>query len=150
LSCRGRAILRNLRNWHEKHFDTGTTKEINAIGETVLASVNDTTDASLDDQLGALDARTIGDVESGTVARVVTLGDLGDSVGFGVEHIGLGTIVLGLAVILEACGRTIVAIADDHLVLDEQTAHLATLAIRVFGPNGGHAEITAVENFLFC
>jgi hypothetical protein len=41
----------------EHHFDTRTTQEIDAIGETILLAIDHTTDTCLDDQFGTLDTR---------------------------------------------------------------------------------------------
>ena len=145
----GWTVLGDFGDGLEDDFDASTAEEIDAIGETVLTGVDDALDTTLDDELGTLDARAVGDVEGSTIARIVALGDLGDGIGFGMEDVGLGAIVFGLAIVLEACGRAVVAIADDHLFLDDETTYLTTLAVGVFGPNGGHAEIAVIEKFLF-
>ena len=133
----------------EDDFNAGAAKEVDAIGETVLTGIDDALDAALDNELGTLDAGTVGDVECGAIARIVALGDLSDGIGFGMEDVGLGTIVFGLAIVLEACRRAVIAVADDHLFLYDETTYLTALAVGVFGPDSGHAEITVIEKFLF-
>ena len=113
----GGTILWDFGDGLEDDFNAGAAKEVDAIGETVLTGIDDALDAALDNELGTLDAGTVGDVECGAIARIVALGDLSDGIGFGMEDVGLGTIVFGLAIILEACGRAVVTIADDHLFL---------------------------------
>ena len=148
LFCGG-TVLGNFGDGLEDDFDACATEEIDAVGETILTGVDDALDAALDDELGTLDAGAVGDVESGAIARIMALGDLGDGIGFGMENVGLGTIVVGLAIVFEACGRAVVAVADDHLFLDDETTYLTTLAVGVFGPDGGHAQIAVIEKFLF-
>jgi hypothetical protein len=65
------------------------------------------------------------------------------------KDVGLGAIVFGLAIVLKAGGGSVIAVADDHLVLDEQATYLTALAVGVLRPNGGHAEIAVIEEFLF-
>ena len=145
----GRTILWDFGDGLEDDFNASTTKEVDAVGETVLTCIDDTLDATLDDEFGTLDAGTVGDVECGAIARIVALGDLSDGVGFGMENVGLGAIVFGLTIVLEACGRAVKAVADDHLFLYDETTYLTALAIGVFGPNGGHTQIAVIEKFLF-
>jgi hypothetical protein len=145
----GRTVLWDFGDRLEDDFNAGAAKEVDAVGETVLTGVDDTLDATLDNEFGTLDAGTVGDVESGTIARIMTLGDLSDGVGFGMEYVGLGAIVFGLAIVLEACGRAVIAVADDHLFLDNETTYLTALAIGVFGPDSGHTQIAVIEKFLF-
>ena len=145
----GGTILRDFGDGLENDFDAGAAKEVDTVGETVLTCIDDSLDATLDDEFGTLDARTVGDVESGTITRIVALGDLGDGISFGMEYVGLGTIVFGLAIVLEACRRAVIAVADDHLFLYDETTYLTALAVGVFGPNGGHTQIAVIEKFLF-
>ena len=145
----GGSVLGNFGDGLEDDFDACATEEIDAIGKTVFTGVDDALDATLDDEFGTLDAGAVGDVESGAIARIVALGNLGDGIGFGMENVGLGTIVFSLAIVLEACGRAIVAVADNHLFLDDETTYLTTLTVGVFGPNGGHTQIAVIEKFLF-
>ena len=146
----GWTILGDFGDGLEYDFDAGAAKEVDAVGETVLTGVDDALDAALDDELGTLDARAVSDIECGTIARIVTLGDFGDGIGFCMEYVRLGAIVFGLAIVLKACGRAVVTIADDHLFLDDEATYLTTLAVGVFGPYGGHTQIAVIEKFLFC
>lgn len=145
----GRTVLWDFGDRLEDDFNAGAAKEVDAVGETVLTGVDDTLDATLDDEFGTLDAWAIGDVESGAIARIVALGNLGNGIGFGMEYVGLGAVVFGLAIVLEACRRAVIAVADDHLFLYDETTYLTALAIGVFGPNGGHTQIAVIEKFLF-
>ena len=145
----GRTILRDFGDGLEDDFNAGAAKEVDAVGETVLTCIDDALDATLDDEFGTLDAWAIGDVEGSAIARIVALGDLGDGIGFCMEDVGLGAIVFGLAIVLEACRRAVIAVADDHLFLYDETTYLTALAIGVFGPNGGHTQIAVIEKFLF-
>ena len=45
--------------------------------------------------------------------------------------------------------RAIESVRNDHLVLYEQGTHLATLAVGVFSPHFGHAQISCVKQNLF-
>ena len=135
----GWTILRDFGDGLEDDFNAGAAKEIDAVGETVLTCIDDALDATLDDEFGTLDAWAIGDVEGCAIARIVALGDFGDGIGFGMEYVGFGTIVFGLAIVLEACRRAVIAVADDHLFLYDETTYLTALAVGVFGPDSGHA-----------
>ena len=145
----GWTILRYFGDGLEDDFDAGAAEEIDTISETILTGVDDALDATLDDEFGTLYAWAIGDVEGSAIARIVALGNLGDGIGFGMEDVGLGAIVFGLAIVLKACGRAVVTIADDHLFLDDEATYLTTLAVGVFGPYGGHTQIAVIEKFLF-
>ena len=145
----GWTILRDFGDGLEDDFNAGAAKEIDAVGETVLTCIDDALDATLDDEFGTLDAWAIGDVEGSAITRIVALGDLGDGIGFGMEDVGLGAIVFSLAIVLETCGRAVIAVTDDHLFLYDETTNLTALAVGVFGPDSGHAEITVIEKFLF-
>lgn len=141
--------MRNFGDGLEDDFDAGTAKEVDAVGETVLTCIDDTLDATLDDEFGTLDAWAIGDVEGSAITRIVALGDLGDGICFGMEDVGLGAIVFGLAIVFEACRRAVIAIAYDHLFLYDEATYLTALAVGVFGPNGGHTQIAVIKKFLF-
>ena len=65
------------------------------------------------------------------------------------EYIGLGLAGLILADILEARGRAVVTVGNDHLVLDDQCPDLASYAVRIFSPDAGHAQVTHVQLALF-
>ena len=54
-----------------------------------------------------------------------------------------------LADVLEARRRAVVAIADNHLVLDDKRSDLAALAIAVLAPYLSHAQVSAVKLTLF-
>ena len=66
----GCAVLSYFGDGLEDDFNAGATKEVNAVGETVLTGVDDALDAALDNEFGTLDARTVGDVECGAIARM--------------------------------------------------------------------------------
>ena len=134
---------------HVDDLDAGAAEELDAVVEAVLLVVDDALDAGLDDELGALDAGRGGDVERGTVAVVAAAGELGDGVGLGVENVGLGDVVVVLADVLEAAGGTVVAVADDHLLFDDEGADLTTPAVGVLGPDARHTEVALVEGGLF-
>ena len=89
------------------------------------------------------------DVERRAVAVVGAFGDLRDGVRFGMEYVGFGLAVLVLADILEARGRAVVTVGNDHLVLDDQRPDLAPYAVRIFSPDAGHAQVTHVQLALF-
>ena len=100
---------------------------------------------ALDDELGALDTGGIGDVDGSTYAALSAAGELGDGVGLGMEHIVLRQSVLILTDVLESHGRAVVAVRDDALILDDQGADLAALAVGVLRPDLSHTQIASVE-----
>ena len=129
---------------HEHYFDASATQEVDAIGQTIFLAIDDATDASLDDEFGTLDAGRGGDIDSSAIAIVIATGQLRDGISLGMEHVGLGDVVVVLAHVLEAAGRTVITIADDHLVLDHQGTDLTALAVGVLGPDACHAEIAGI------
>ena len=110
-------------------FYAGALEEFQAVGEAILPSVNYALDAGLYDEFGAFDAGRVGDVERSAAGVVARAGNLRYGIGFGVQHIGFGKPVLVLANVLEAGGRAVVAVADNHLVLHDERTHLAARAI---------------------
>ena len=51
--------------------------------------------------------------------------------------------------VLESARRTVISVADDHLVLHHQCTHFAPLAVAVFRPDAGHAQIAQIQFVLF-
>ena len=86
-------------------------------------------DARLDDQFGALQARAGGHVERSAVGRVVGACHLGQCIRFGMQYVGFAYVVLVFADVLKTGRCTVVAIGDDHLILNEQCTHFAAHAI---------------------
>lgn len=113
--------------------------------ETIASCVYDTSDASLNDKFGAFDARLIGNVERSTIGIVMAACQLGDGIGFRMEDVGFRDIVF-FADVFESGWCAIIAVAYDHLVLDDKSSNLTSLAIRIFSPNGGHTKVSAIEN----
>ena len=126
-------------------FDVSPPQEVYAVCEAVVTGVNDAADACLDDELGTFDAGRVGDVERGTFRVVARTGNLGDGVGFGMKHVWLRHAVVVFADIFEAGRRAVVAVADNHLILHDECAHLPSGAIAVFAPNACHAQVAQVE-----
>ena len=63
------------------------------------------------------------------------------------QDVGFGHAIL-LTDILEARRCAVVAVADNHLVLDDKCSHLAALAVTVLAPYPSHAEVAEVEGTL--
>ncbi len=142
-------LLIILVHFHQHHLDAGAAEQVDAVGQAVLLAVDHPFDACLDDKLGALDARRGGDIERRAVAVVRAARELGDGVCLCMQHVRLGHVVVVLADVLESAGRTIVAIADYHLIFHHQGAHLPPLAIAVLGPNLRHTQVALVKLSLF-
>ena len=126
------------------YLNASPLQQINAIGEAILARIDDALDTSLNDEFAAFNARTIGDIERGAIGIVVATGNLGDGIGFGMEDVGLGDTIFVLTDIFKSRGRAVVSIADNHLILDDEGTYLAPLAIRVLRPNFSHAQVAFV------
>ena len=120
------------------YFNTSSPQKVDAIGEAVVTGIDHTTYAGLYDELGALDAGRIGDVERGALGVVARTSNLGDGVGFGVEDVRLGDAVL-FADIFEAGRCAVVAVADDHFVPHDECPYLTAEAITVLAPDASHA-----------
>ena len=103
---------------------------------------------ALDDELGALDAGGISDVDRRTRAVIGAAGELRDGIGLGMEHILLRLTALVFADVLKAHGGAVVAIGDDTLVLDDEGAYLTALAVGVLSPDARHTEVAHVEGEL--
>ena len=110
-------------------FDIGAAEQFETVFETVFLGIDYALDACLDDELGTFDAGGGGDVEGGAFAAVARPGYLGDGVGFGVEHVGDGQVVVVLAYVLEAGGGAVVAVGDDHLVFYDQCSYLTAFTV---------------------
>ena len=126
------------------HLNAGLLQEVNAVRQPVVPCVDHAGDAGLDNQLGAFNARRVGDVERGAVRVVAGAGNFRDGIGFGVQHVRQCQPILALANVGEAGGRSVVSVADNHVAFDYQGSHLAARAVRVFGPDACHAQIAAV------
>lgn len=129
-------------------FDLRSLEEVDTIGEPILLAVDDTLDTGLDNELGALYTRRCSDVERGAVGVVAAPGEFRYGIGLGMEDIGLGDVILILADILKTARSTIVAVGDNHLVLDDEGTHLPPNAVAVLSPYTGHAQIAVVEEEL--
>ena len=136
--------------WKEFHGDAGTAQEVGTVRQAVLPAVDNALDACLYDEFGTLYAGRVGDVEGGTVRIVARACNLGDGIGFGMKHIGVGDVVVVLAHVGETAWRTVVAVGYYHLVLHYECAHLPALAVTVLTPDGGHAQIAAVKDCVLC
>ena len=130
------------------HFNVGSFQQVYAFGEAIFVGINHALDASLNDELGTFYAWRVGDVERGAIAVVAASGQLGYGVGFGVKDIRLCDVVLVFTHVLKAARRAVLAIADNHLVLDHQCAHLTAFAVAVLCPYTGHTQVALVEEFL--
>ena len=122
-------------------LDAGAAQQVHTVVHAVILAENNSADTGLDDEFAALHAGRSGDIEGRPVAAVVAAGHLGDGIGLGMQHVGLGVIGILLTHVLKPGGCTVIAVADDHLVLDQQRAHLSTAAIGVLGPNLRHAQV---------
>ena len=131
------------------HFNAGAAQQIHTVMHAVVLAKHHALDTRLDDELAALHAGRRGDVERGTLAAVVAARYLGDGVGLGMQHIGLSVVGILFTDVLKARRRAVIAIADDHFVLDEQGAHLTAAAIGIFGPDLRHAQVSGVKQQLF-
>ena len=66
-----------------------------------------------------------------------------------VQHVGLCNVVVVFADILKAARRAVIAVADNHFVLNHQGSYLAALAVAVFCPDACHAQVSQVKQTLF-
>ena len=131
-------------------LDARTAQQVHAIVHTVVFAEHDTADARLDDEFAALNAGRCGDIECCPITAVVAAGYLGDGVGLGMEDVGLGPVSsLFLTHVFKACRRAVIAVTDDHFVLDQQGTHLAAFTIGIFCPDLRHAQVSGVEQQLF-
>lgn len=65
------------------------------------------------------------------------------------KDVWIRCIVLILTDIVESARRTVISIADYHLVFHDESTYLPSLAITVLRPYLRHSEVTAVEGLLF-
>lgn len=134
---------------HKADFNAGPFQQVGAVCQAVLPGIDDLLDTGLDDQFGAFDAGRIRDVHGRSFAVVVGAGNFGDRIGFGMENVGLGEIILIFAHVFESGRGAVVTVRNDHFVLDDQGAYLSSLAVTVFCPYIGHPQIAEVQFFLF-
>lgn len=130
------------------YLDARAFKQFKAVGDTVKLIEHHPTYSALYDKLRAFKAGGCRDVESGAGRRIVACRNLGDGVGFGVEHVGLGDTVGILTHVFKAGGGAVEAVGYYHAVFDYQCSHLPAAAVGVFGPDAGHAQIAPVESVL--
>ena len=133
-----------LFNFQIDDFDTGSLQQVDAICQTVLLTIYHPLDTRLDDEFGTLNTGRGRDIDGGTVAVIIRTGEFRNGIGLGMEHVRLRHIVLILADILKTCGRSVVAVADDHLILDHQSTHLTARAVGVLCPNTRHSQIAFI------
>ena len=136
-------------NIHKYDLDTSTLQQVDTVGETILLTIHHTADPSLYNQLGTLDTRRGRDVNRRAVAVVVATCQLRDGIGLCMEYIGLGDIIVVLAHILKTTRRTVIAVADDHLVLHHQGTDLTALAVGILCPNARHTQVALIQFLLF-
>ena len=111
-------------------LDAYSFQQVESILGAIVIEIYHSLDTRLDDELRALDAGGCGDVERSSVAVVRTLCNLCDGVCLGVQNIRLClACYLILADILKARWRAVVAIRDNHLILDYERTHLTTHAV---------------------
>ena len=101
-------------------------------------------DAGLQDQLAAIAARRQGNVQRAPLRTVSAAGHFQNGVCLGVQNVPFGLSVVVLTGIGETPGCAIVAIRDDHAVLDQQRTYLLAGAVAEFGPFHGHTEVCPV------
>ena len=130
-------------------LDARAAQQVHAVMHPVVFTENDACDAGLDDEFAALHAGRCRDIERCTLAAVVAPGHFGDGVGLGMQHVGLGVVGILLTHVLKPRRRAVVTVADDHLVLDQQRAHLTAAALGILGPDLRHAQVSGVEQHLF-
>ena len=70
-------------------------------------------------------------------------------VGFGVEYVWLGDVVVVFTHVLKTAWRAVVSVADDGVVLYYESTYLPTSAVGVLGPYPCHAQIAQVKVSLF-
>ena len=99
------------------NLDAAALEQFHAIGVVVEVAIYNPPNARLDDEFRALHTRRGSNIEGAAIAAIVALGQLGDGVGLGVEHIGFGYSAVVLADVLKARGGTVVAIRDIILFL---------------------------------
>ena len=104
-------------------------QQVDTVGDAVQVGIDHTSDAGLDDELGAVQAWRRGDIERCTLARVVRAGHFGYGVCLGMQHISFGHALLVLADVLKPRRSAVESVGYDGTVLDHQRAHLAAHAI---------------------
>ena len=65
------------------------------------------------------------------------------------KHIGIRHIVLILTYIGESGGRPVVAVGDDHLLLNYQSSHFPAPAIGILTPYTGHPQVAGIKQSTF-
>ena len=127
------------------YSNTGPSEQITTIGKSIFLTVDDSLDACLDNQLGALDTRCVGDIDRCPGAVVGRCGHLSDGIGFCVQYIRFRHVVLILTDVLEPRRCPVITIGDDHIVFDDEGSDLEAFAVRVLRPYHRHTEIPFVQ-----
>lgn len=129
-------------------FHSGATEQVDTVGDTVEFVENDPCDARLDNELGAVETWRGGDVERGTVARIVGSRHFGDGICLGVEDIGFGETRLVLANVFKTGRSAVETVGDDGAIFHQESSHFAAHAIGILRPYPSHSQITFVEQSL--
>ena len=100
-------------------LNTHLPKQLETLLEAVRVAVYHTLDTCLYDELCTLDTRRCGNIERRAIAVIGALGDLRNGVSLGMQNIGFSLTHIILTDILEAGGGAIIAIRDNHLILNQ-------------------------------
>ncbi len=115
----------------------------------VTLDVHQSFDAGLVDELAAIFAGRHREVERGVLAVGGAAGEFQNSIGLGVQDVPFGGAVFIFTHIFKPTGRTVVAIGNNHPLLDDKRAHLPTFAVGKLGPFARHPQVGDVVFALF-
>ncbi len=105
------------------------THEVETVGNTVKVMEDHPLDTSLDNQLATLHTRRRRDIQGRILRGIIATGHLCDGICLGMKHIWLCQAVLILTDILHTRRRTVIAIRNNHVVLDQNGTDLPTHTI---------------------
>ena len=110
-------------------LNTCPPEQIDTVSNAIGIAIHYPLDTGLDYKFSTLDTWRGCNIKGCIIAAVAGLCDLSYSISLGMENVWFCNAVLILTDILKPGWSTVVSIRDDHSVLDNQRAHLTTLAV---------------------
>ena len=132
-------------------LDSGTSQKFDTVEKTIFIHINHPFDSRLDNQFRALHTRRCRNIEGGTLRTITRLGHFRDGISLSVKNIRLSNPVFVFADIFESRRRSVIAIGNNHPVLDYECAYLSSFALGILSPYLSHLQVPFVEfvHYLF-
>lgn len=131
-------------------FHACAAQEVDSVGDAVEFVEHHPFNPRLDYEFRAVKTGRGRDIERGAVRGIVGAGHFGDSVGLGVEYIGLGQAVFVLTHVFKPGGSPVEAVGNDGAVLYEKRRPPPCARNRNFPPRCGPCADSVCRAGLAC